>query len=253
MRLHLQVFGAGRPLVLLHGLFGSADNWRPVALRLAERRQVLVVDQRNHGASPHDARMDYSLMAGDLNALLEARGLGGAAIVGHSLGGKTAMQFALEFPERVEKLLVADMAPRAYAPVHAPILQALRALELPQYQTRQQVEAVLEPDIPDLFLRRFLLKNLGRDAAGGFVWKINLQGIADNYHSHLCAATAATTTYAGPALFLRGGKSDYVRPEDEARIRELFPTVEFQTLEGAGHWVHADQPEEFIRRAEAFL
>jgi len=250
--LHFQEFGTGQSVVLLHGLFGSADNWRPIANRLAESYHVLVVDQRNHGASPHDTAMDYPRMAADVHALLLHRGILRARVIGHSMGGKTAMQLALQFPEVVEQLIVADMAPRAYAPVHEPILAALLALDLSQYQTRSQLEDALAPAIPDLFLRRFLLKNMGRDAVGGFAWKMNVRGLADNY-PHLCAALVPAAPYAGPTLFLRGGRSDYVRAQDEPEIRARFPAAEIQTIAAAAHWIHADEPEEFLRRVLGFL
>ena len=252
MDLHFQATGAGTPLVMLHGLFGASDNWRPVAARLADRFHVFAVDQRNHGQSPHAADMDYPRMADDLNEFMTARGLDRAHVLGHSMGGKTAMQFALQYPGRVERLVVADMAPRLYPREYDPIMAALLALNLGSFTNRTQMEEALAPAVPNLALRRFLLKNLGRDGLGGFYWKINLEGIADNYR-HLVTPISAATPFAGPVLFLRGEQSDYVRPEDEPLIRALFPAAEIQTLAGAGHWLHADQPDEFARRVGEFL
>jgi pimeloyl-ACP methyl ester carboxylesterase len=252
MQLHFKQLGHGEPLVLLHGLFGSADNWQPIARRLAEKFQVFAVDHRNHGQSPHSAEMNYPLMAGDVEKFMAARGIESASVIGHSMGGKTAMQLALQFPSRVAKLIVADMAPRAYAPAHDKIFAALLALDLPSFQTRQQIEDALAPEIPNLVLRRFLLKNLGRNADGKFFWKINLSGLAQNYLK-LGEPVAVSAPFTKPALFLRGGKSKYLKPEDEPLIRELFPLAQIQTIAGAGHWVHADQPEEFLRRLLDFL
>jgi pimeloyl-ACP methyl ester carboxylesterase len=252
MQLHFKQLGHGEPLVLLHGLFGSADNWQPIARRLAEKFQVFAVDHRNHGQSPHSAEMNYPLMAGDVEKFMAARGIESASVIGHSMGGKTAMQLALQFPSRVAKLVVADMAPRAYAPAHDKIFAALLALDLPSFQTRQQIEDALAPEIPNLVLRRFLLKNLGRNADGKFFWKINLSGLAQNYLK-LGEPVAVSAPFTKPALFLRGGKSKYLKPEDEPLIRELFPLAQIQTIAGAGHWVHADQPEEFLRRLLDFL
>jgi len=252
MQLHFKQLGHGEPLVLLHGLFGSSDNWQPIALRLSEKFQVFAVDHRNHGQSPHSAEMNYPLMAGDVEKFMAARGIESASVIGHSMGGKTAMQLALQFPSRVAKLVVADMAPRAYAPAHDKIFAALLALDLPSFQTRQQIEDALAPEIPNLVLRRFLLKNLGRNADGKFFWKINLSGLAQNYLK-LGEPVAVSAPFTKPALFLRGGKSKYLKPEDEPLIRELFPLAQIQTIAGAGHWVHADQPEEFLRRLLDFL
>ena len=252
MQLHFKEFGQGRAVILLHGLLGSSDNWQPIALRLAESFHVFAVDQRNHGQSPHSNEMDYPLMAGDVNEFMTGRGLATAMVVGHSMGGKTAMQFALQFPERVEKLVVADMAPRAYVPAYTKIFAAQLGLDLKSFSTRQQIEDALAPEVPDLVLRRFLLKNLGRNSDGSFFWKINLRGLAEN-ESKLCAPVSAPAPFTKPALFIRGGKSDYVNPEDEPLIRELFPQAEIATLAEAGHWVHADRPEEFVRRVLRFL
>ena len=252
MQLHFKESGQGRAVVLLHGLLGSSDNWHPIALRLAGQFRVLAVDQRNHGQSPHSDVMNYSLMAGDMDEFMSSRGLATATIIGHSMGGKTAMQFALQFPNRVEKLIVADVAPRAYAPAHEKIFAALLALDLPKFQSRQQIEDALAPEIPDLVLRRFLLKNLGRNSDGGFVWKINLRGIAENY-LRLREPVSAPVPFIKPALFIRGGKSNYLNPEDVPQIRELFPQSEIQTIPDAGHWLHADQPEEFVKRVLKFL
>ena len=171
MQLHFKQLGQGEPLILLHGLFGQADNWLGVAPKFAERFQVFIPDLRNHGVSPHDAVMEYSLMAADMEEFFAAHNIEKALVVGHSMGGKVAMRLALDFPDRVKRLVVVDMAPRAYAPSHDPIFKALSALDLPIFQTRPQIEDALAKEIPSLNLRRFLLKNLGRDAKGQFVWK----------------------------------------------------------------------------------
>jgi pimeloyl-ACP methyl ester carboxylesterase len=168
------------------------------------------------------------------------------------MGGKAAMQFALQFPKRVEKLVVVDMAPRAYAPAHDAIFTALLALDLQKFENRVQIETALAPEIADLALRRFLLKNLGRNSAGGFSWKINLAGVAKNY-PHLCAPVFHPRPFDRPVLLVRGGKSDYLHPNDEPGIHALFPQVNLQTIAGAGHWVHADQPEEFLSMVLKFL
>jgi pimeloyl-ACP methyl ester carboxylesterase len=252
MQLHFKESGRGRAVILLHGLLGSADNWHPIASRLAEKFQVFALDQRNHGQSPHSDEMNYPLMAADVDEFMAARGIETAAVVGHSMGGKTAMQFALQFPERVEKLVVADMASRAYAPAHEKIFTAQLALDLKTFSARQEIEDALAAEIPNLVLRRFLLKNLGRNAAGEFFWKINLHGLAENY-PQLREPISASKPFVKPTLFVRGGKSNYVNPEDEPRIRELFPQAQIQTIAAASHWVHADQPEEFLRRLLEFL
>ncbi len=252
MHLHFKESGQGPALVLLHGLFGSSDNWQPLAARLAATFQVFALDQRNHGQSPHSAAMDYPVMAADVERFFTARGLTTARVLGHSMGGKTAMQLALHFPHRVEKLVVADMAPRAYAAAHDNIFAALLALELPGFHTRGQIEDALAPEIPDPVLRRFLLKNLGRNEQGGFYWKINLRSLAENYW-RLREPVAGDAPFAKPALFLRGGQSKYVQPADEPLIRDWFPAAQIQTIAEAGHWIHADQPGEFLRRVLAFL
>jgi esterase len=252
MQLHFKESGQGRAVILLHGLFGSSDNWHSIALRLAESLHVFALDQRNHGQSPRSAEMNYSLMADDVNEFMTAREIEKAFVIGHSMGGKTAMQFALQFPERVEKLIVSDMAPRAYSPSHDKIFTALLALDLESFSARQQIEDALAPEILNLVLRRFLLKNLGRDANGKFFWKINLRGLAENYPK-LGEAISAEKSFSKPTLFVRGGKSKYVGAKDESLIRELFPQSQIQTIVEASHWIHADKPEEFLKLVLDFL
>jgi pimeloyl-ACP methyl ester carboxylesterase len=196
--------------------------------------------------------MDYRLMAEDVNEFMEANRIERAVVVGHSMGGKTAMQFALQFPAKVQKLLIEDMAPRAYAPVYAPILAALRALDLTRFASRGEIEDALAPEIPSLTLRRFLLKNLGRDASGKLFWKINLSGLAENY-PRLGEPISHPQPFLKPALFIRGSQSDYVAEADEPMIRKLFPKAEFQTIPEAGHWIHGDQLEAFLELMMRFL
>jgi pimeloyl-ACP methyl ester carboxylesterase len=239
-------------LVLLHGLFGGGDNWSGIAPKLAERFRVLMPDLRNHGLSPHSDMIDYPQMAADVAELLASAGAGRASIVGHSMGGKTAMQLALDSPQVVSKLVVVDIAPRAYLPGHDNILDALLALNLPDFASRQQIEDALATEIPSLPLRRFLLKSVARDSNGKFFWKMNLRGLAKNYDK-LCCAVGEGRTFAGPTLFIRGGSSDYIRAADEAEIYRQFPAARIETITSAGHWVHADAPEEFARLVLEFL
>jgi esterase len=255
--LNFKELGSGPPLVMLHGLFGSSDNWLGVAPKLARQSRVFLLDLRNHGHSPHSEAMDYSLMAADLAEFLDAHRLDRVNLLGHSLGGKVAMQFALTYPARVEKLIIVDMAPRPYSPEHAPIFKALMALDLKQYSSRNQIEDALAPAIPDLTLRRFLLKNLKSGEATekgvrGFEWRIPLAAIFSNYPK-LCEAITSPIPFNGPALFLHGGKSPYVSEKDVPEIKKLFPQATIESIAIARHWVHADAPEEFVRQVSEFL
>lgn len=252
MELHFRSLGSGPALILLHGLLGSLDNWLPLGRQFAQRFTVLAVDQRNHGLSPHSDEFGYDLMAHDLHQFMHDRGLTTAHLLGHSMGGKTAMQFALLYPDQVEKLVVVDIAPRAYPPVHAETLRALQALDLEVHQRREDFNDALAAQVPDVELRQFLLKNLRRDHDGAFYWKVNLPAIWDNYR-HLNAAPAVEGQFTKPALFLRGGDSDYVHEADFELIRRYFPGAQLRTIPGAGHWVHADQPEEFLASVLEFL
>jgi len=252
MQLHCKILGEGRPVVLLHGLFGASDNWLGIAPKLATQFRLYLPDLRNHGQSPHHAEMTYPHLAADVERFMTAQGLACAPVIGHSMGGKVAMQLALQYPQRVTKLVVSDMAPRAYQPVHDKIFAALLALDLPAFTSRMEIEEALAPEIPNLVLRRFLLKNLGRDATGKFFWKMNLRGVAENY-GKLGETLVASAPYPGPTLFVRGGRSRYIASADETRIRELFPAAVIQTIPQAGHWIHADAPDEFIRMVQEFL
>ncbi|HWX21462.1 MAG TPA: alpha/beta fold hydrolase [Candidatus Binatia bacterium] len=252
MRLNFKTYGQGEPLLILHGLFGSLDNWHSVSLKLGERFQVLAVDQRNHGHSPHSPEMDYRLMAEDVRELLEARLLPWAHVLGHSMGGKTAMQFALLYPAQVQKLVVVDIAPRVYSPRHTDVFAGLLPLNLASFQTRSQIENALAPSIPDLALRRFLLKNAERDPGGGFRWRFGLQEIYQNYQ-RLGEAPAGAQPFNGPVLFIHGEGSDYLKEEDLGSIQRLFPQARLASLSGAGHLPHTENPGAFVQQVKEFL
>ena len=252
MQLHFEKFGNGPPLIVLHGLFGSLENWRPLNYRFAQRFEVFAVDQRNHGCSPHSPEMTFTAMADDLRELLDENRLVSAHVLGHSMGGKTAMRLALLHPNRVKKLVVVDIAPRAYPPSHRDLLDSLLGLQLNHFETRQHVEDALSSQIPDLAVRRFLLKNLSRDDAGRLVWRLGLHELAANYN-HLLEPVATDQVFEGPALFLRGEQSEYVNEADLPLIRRLFPKGVLRGIPGAGHWVHAEQPEAVAEAVLSFL
>jgi esterase len=251
MRLHFKEYGQGAPLVILHGLLGSLDNWQPISRVLASSFHVLAVDQRNHGRSPHSEEMSYSLMAEDLAGFFRDHSIESGHVLGHSMGGKTAMQFALSFPELVRRLIVVDVAPGTNRG-HGAILRALRALPLGSFHSRAEVESALAGSVPKLSERRFLLKNLRRGERGAFSWKIPLESIERN-EPRLRAAIAAAKPVWMPALFIRGGRSDYIQDGDIAEIRRWFPGAVFRTIPEAGHWVHAEAPGQFVEIAREFL
>lgn len=250
--MHFQTYGQGPPLIILHGLFGSLENWHSISLKLATDFQVYAVDQRNHGGSPHSSEMSYHLMAEDLNHFVTSHRLGTVYLLGHSMGGKTAMRFALNYPSLVAKLAIVDMAPRAYPPHHSEILNALLALNLASFNTRKDMETSLAASIPNLATRQFLLKNVKRDSRGAFYWQMNLTGIDRNY-DRLSEEISNERPFEKPVLFIRGERSDYVRDEDLVSIRKLFPQAKLYQVAGAGHWLHADAPEAFLRKVREFF
>jgi pimeloyl-ACP methyl ester carboxylesterase len=251
MELHFESAGHGPPLLILHGLYGSLENWRSMTRHLSEVFQVFAIDLRNHGRSPHSSEMTYPSMAGDVREFMRAQQLERAHILGHSMGGKVAMQFALLHAEQVERLIVADMAPKAYPTKEKGIVEALLALDPSKFENRKEMEEILAGPIPDLAARRFLLKDLKRDGNGRFHWQMNLRAIRDNYE--ILTREVTGTPFQKPTLFLRGEKSRYIKPEDTALIKTLFPNAIVQALEGAGHWLHVETPEAFFRNVRDFL
>ncbi|MDZ7749319.1 MAG: alpha/beta fold hydrolase [Halofilum sp. (in: g-proteobacteria)] len=251
MELHARIQGDGPPLVLLHGLFGSNENLGGVARALADRFSVYGLDLRNHGRSPHGRRMDYPTLAADVRETLDAHALDRPAVLGHSLGGKTAMELALSTPERVSRLVVVDIAPIAYDHRHDQELEALHGLDLAALRSRADADEALAGQIPNPAIRQFLLKNLVR-GDDGFEWRIPLGTIHAEYAS-IAAAPPSTGPYDGPALFVRGGNSDYMPDTAESAIRERFPNARIETIPDAAHWLHVDAPEVFLNLVGSFL
>lgn len=251
MKLNFKKSGSGPPLVILHGLFGSLDNWFSIAKELVEHYTLYLVDQRNHGDSPHASDWNYEVMVEDLRELLDAEGLEKIFLMGHSMGGKTAMNFAIAYPERVEKLIIGDIAPRHYPIHHQRILEGLTALNLHTLQSRKEADEHLATYIPEIGVRQFLLKSLGRSAEG-FVWKINLPVIVANIEN-VGEALAEGSRYEGPSLFLGGATSDYILPSDLATIQAHFPNYEWVSIPDAGHWLHAEQPQAVVKAIRRFL
>jgi pimeloyl-ACP methyl ester carboxylesterase len=244
-------YGAGPPLLILHGLFGFSDNWQTLAKGLADQHLVITPDLRNHGRSPHLEAHSYPLMAEDLRHFMERHWMFSAALMGHSMGGKVAMQLALSHPEMVERLVVVDMEPGQAEDNHSSIFRALLDMDLSKMQSRQDAEAYLADRIRDTGTRQFLLKNITREDDGRFSWKMNLPVLWRHYADVL--APVGGGVFDKPALFVRGGLSDYVKDTDLPRIHSLFPQAEVVRIEGAGHWVHADKPKELLALVREFL
>ena len=246
-----KIVGNGAPLVLLHGLFGSKENLGMLARPLAEQFQVISVDLRNHGRSFHAPTMNYPVMAADVCRLLDHLQISQASVLGHSMGGKVAMQMALSHPARIIKLVVADIAPAAYAQHHQDILQGLQLIDSTELQSRQQADEILKPFEPDLATRQFLLTNLYRDAEKKLGLRLNIEAIT-RHQQDICDAVSGPP-FKGPTLFIRGGNSDYIQDIHLPVIKALFPHFQLETVPNAGHMLHAEQPQEFLARVVKFL
>lgn len=243
MKLNYRAFGESKEvMVIIHGLFGSLDNWATLAKGFAKDYTVYIVDQRNHGKSPHAAVHDYTHMAEDLKEFMDDHSISSAFIVGHSMGGKTAMQFATMYPNRIEKLCIVDIGPKYYPPHHQEIVDALVGVVFDQVSTRKEVEDQLQVTISNVGIRLFLMKNLTRTTEGGYRWKMNLPVIVKHIEN-IGEGLAKDVTYDGETLFIRGEKSDYILDDDFAHIIEQFPVAKLITIPNAGHWVHAEQPK----------
>jgi len=253
MRLAATELGDGPALIILHGLFGSARNWSTVARSLAASHRVIALDLRNHGASPWAETMTYAEMADDVAGFIAAAGLDRPSILGHSMGGKVAMTLALDGAVEAGALVVVDIAPVPYDGGFGPTVAAMRALDLASLGRRADADAALAAQVPDASLRAFLLQNLTtRD--GAYAWRINLPAIAAGLAAlSAFSAVKPSAAFAGPALFIAGGRSGYVAAAHQPAIRRLFPNSEIAVMDGAGHWPHAEQPENFVALVERFL
>ncbi len=254
MRLHVEELGDGHPVVILHGLFGSGDNWRPQANHLSKYNHVVLVDLRNHGRSPHRSEMSMQAMACDVEDTVQSLGLERVGILGHSLGGKVAMECVLRNPSAYSGMVVVDIAPRSYPVRHLEIIQGMRAVAGAEPGSRREADSVLAQYVNEARVRAFLLKSYDTSSQGGHGWRINIDAVEHEYE-HIRGGLSeglGDACYYGPTLFIGGELSDYLQVEDQERIRQLFPKAEVETIADAGHWVHAEQPERFLKLIDGF-
>ncbi len=252
MELNYKTFGdVGDPVIILHGLLGSLDNWQTLAKRLSEQYRVFTPDQRNHGRSPHHPEMNYDVMAGDLLNFMDRHGISGAHLIGHSMGGKTAMHFATAYPDRVKRMVVVDIGPKSYPPGHDDVFKALGVIDPRALGSRREAEVLMARIIPGEALRLFLLKNLTREA-DGYRWKMNLPVIEEAYEE-IRSGLPENRHSGHHTLFIKGGRSGYIDPGDWPQIQSVFPEATLATIPQAGHWVHADAPEVLLAMVRDFL
>ncbi len=243
-----------QPIIILHGIFGISDNWVTYARRIAmERFEVFVVDQRNHGQSPHSENFNYLALTDDLFDFIDEHEIEDPIIIGHSMGGKVAMRFALENPHLVKKLVVVDITLKAYGPRdnHKSILKAMKAVDLKSINNRREVEEVLTRYIPEIRIRQFILKNLHRKDKNEYEWRINIDGLEKNI-DQMFDAIDTIVKFEKPTLFIKGGASDYILLEDFPKIRYNFPNADIVTIAGASHWVHVEAMEVFYQLTLGF-
>ena len=255
--------GSGRPLIILHGLYGASDNWLSIGRDLSEDFEVYLVDQRNHGKSPHDEHHNYEVMRDDLLELMNDAGIYKATIAGHSMGGKTVMCFARHYPERIDNLIVVDIAPKSYADIarnekngHYDIMKSMKSVDFSRASSRRDVEDMLANSIPIERIRKFLMKNIARGKNNSYFWAINLDVLLKELDNIMDGENE--TCFSGPVegfpvLFIRGEKSPYINMRDFERIRKIFPAADLKTIPGAGHWLHSEQPDKFVKTVKDFV
>ncbi len=257
MQLNFKIYGEGFPVVILHGLLGSLDNWQTMAKKLSEQGfAVYAIDQRNHGRSPQSLAFSYQLMVSDLKEFFIQQKISKAHIIGHSMGGKTAMQFALQNSDMVAKLIVVDIMPSAYNDKHSDVFKALFKADAGYAKSRQQIEAVLRNELQnDESVVQFLMKGLTRGEIGSsdtFVWRFNLPVLHSNY-SEISKEINGGKAFMGDTLFIKGEKSNYINADNFSVANEWFPNNQLTEIKNAGHWVHAEQPTEFLKSVTDFL
>ena len=251
MMLHHQIQGQGSPLIILHGLFGSSDNWRSIATQLSQDRQVISVDLANHGQSPHTEKVSYQAMADDVANLIQDLGLKKVDMLGHSIGGKVAMTVTASYPDQIKSLIVVDMASKRYPDRHSDIFDALLALDVSTITKRREADVILAKSISNKAIRQFLLMNLIKRNEQ-LKWQLNLTLLAQQYPA-LLEAVCEGISIKQPSLFIRGALSDYIEDGDVKLIKQQFLSVDIVTIEKAGHWIHAERPDEFLSTVRAFL
>ena len=251
MKLHHKIIGEGQPLIILHGLFGMLDNWQTLGKRWAENYQVILVDLRNHGHSPHDSELNYQVMMEDLEELTDDLFLDEINIIGHSMGGKLAIKFAQTYPELMNKLIVADIGPKKYPIHHHRILEGLLSVPIDEMKSRQEIKVRLSKYIEQDQTIQFFLKNLYWKEKGKLAWRFNLEAVANNIKN--VGDDLLHTQFDKPTLFIRGGSSNYILDEDIPAITNSFPNSQIATIPNAGHWLHAENPQMFFELVDGFL
>jgi pimeloyl-ACP methyl ester carboxylesterase len=253
MKLNYKSYGdKGETVIIMHGIFGMLDNWHSFASQLSKSYKVLTIDHRNHGRSPHSDKFDYPSMVADLMEFIEDRGEEQVHIIGHSMGGKTAMHFALQYPDKVLSLTVLDIGIKYYPPRHDYIFSALCSIDLRMFESRNEINEHLSSQITNFAVRQFLIKNIKRHAEGGFTWKMNLPVIRENYNV-ITDWIPTGKSFDKKTLFVRGTNSSFILMEDWPGIQELFPFARLQSIPGAGHWLHAEKPYELLKVIGFFL
>lgn len=251
--LHSNILGSGKPLLILHGFLGMSDNWKTLGSKYSEHgMQVHLIDQRNHGRSFHAEEFNYDILAEDLRNYIEQHELRDVIILGHSMGGKTAMQFAVRYPDLIQKLIVADIAPKYYPPHHEYIINGLNHLDFGVIKSRGEADSELSKYIQEKGIRQFLLKNLYWVEKGKLAFRFNLE-VLSHKMEEIGEGLSAIDQYNGPTLFLRGDKSEYIIPSDGEIIRRHFPNAVIESIDHAGHWLHAENPTQFFNKSFNFI
>jgi len=251
--LYSKVEGEGKPLLVLHGFLGMSDNWKTLGTKYADLGyEVHLLDMRNHGRSFHSMDFNYTVMVQDIVDYCRHYGLTSIDLIGHSMGGKVAMKLAADHNSLVHKLIVADISPGAYPPHHQDVMEALNAVDFSSHPTREEVQKTIEQYITEQGVVQFLMKNVYRITPQQLGFRFNLRAFNEDDEA-IGEALAEDEHYNGPVLFLRGAQSGYIKEEDEELIKKHFPKAQIQTVSGAGHWLHADNPLEFFEKSVAFL
>lgn len=251
--LHSNILGSGKPLLILHGFLGMSDNWKSLGTQYADHGlEVHLIDQRNHGKSFHSEDFDYDILAADLKNYIEEHRLTEAVVLGHSMGGKVAMQFAVSYPQLLSKLIVADIAPKYYPPHHQDILNGLKQLDFEKIKSRGEADAELSNHIREQGIRQFLLKNLYWIQKGTLAFRFNLEVLSHKIEE-IGESLSPTEQFTGPTLFVKGDRSEYITPADNEIIRTHFPNVQIATIDHAGHWLHAENPSQFFAKTIGFI